>query len=170
MYNESIQQFVKMLGNLSAFIDKAVQHAESKKCDVTNLLNARLVADQFNFIRQVLSACDGPKLAAARLTGKEAPKYEDTETTVEQLKTRINNTVDYLKSFTDSDFVGCDDKKIELPFRPGLYVLGKDYFLEFVTPNFYFHVTTAYAILRANGVDIGKTDYIGHVDFKKIEG
>jgi hypothetical protein len=169
MYYETVQQFKKMLFNLANHIDKAVQHAETKKFDIGNILNSRLAPDQFNFIRQVQVACDTSKGFAARLAGQEAPKHEDTETSVDELKARIKKVSDYLDTFPQDAFAGSGDRKIELPFiLPGHYITGEEYTIEFAVPNFYFHISTAYEILRHNGVEIGKRDFIGHVNFKPV--
>lgn len=168
MYYLTIQQFKKILTNISGLLDKAVQYSETKKFDIGNLLNARLAPDQFNFIRQVQIACDNAKYTAARLCGKEAPKHEDNEKTVGELKERINTVVEYLNSYTENDFTGAAERKIVLPFRPTEAFSGEEYLIEFSIPNFYFHVCTAYAILRHNGVDIGKRDYIGNIYPKNV--
>ncbi|MGB1016855.1 MAG: DUF1993 domain-containing protein, partial [Nannocystaceae bacterium] len=129
--------------------------------DPVVLLTSRLAPDQYPLTRQVQIACDSAKFAGARLTGKDAPKHEDTETTYEQLTARITSTIEYLNTLVAADFEGCEDKTVELPFLPGKGVKGSDYLKDFVLPNFYFHATTAYAILRHNGIDVGKRDYIG---------
>lgn len=170
MYYQTILQFKKMLLNLSKILDKAVEYSEAKKFDSTILINDRLAPDQFSFTRQIQLACDNAKFIASRLSGKEAPKHEDNEKTIEELKERITKATEYLDSFTTEDFDGCTDRKIQLPFRPGLYLNGEEYFVEFAVPNFYFHVTTAYSILRHNGLNIGKMDYLGSVNFKPLEG
>ena len=169
MYLQSVQEFSKMLTNISGLLDKAVLHAEAKKFDINNLLNARLAPDQFSLIRQIQICCDNVKAVAARLSGQDAPVHEDNEQTVDELKARITKVQDYVKGFKADDFTGAADRKIVLPFLPGVYMDGDQYLFEFATPNFYFHVSTAYAILRHNGVDIGKRDFIGHVDMKPME-
>ncbi len=169
MYYQSIQQLTKMLLNFQVIIDKAVAYAESKKFDIANLLNARLAPDQFPFTKQVQVFCDSAKFAGARLAGKEAPKHEDNEKTIEELKERINKVIGYLKEFNQDDFTGASDRKIELQFMPGKYITGEEYLVEFVIPNFYFHYCAAYSILRHNGLDIGKMDYIGSVNFKELK-
>ncbi|MGV3522603.1 MAG: DUF1993 domain-containing protein [Candidatus Sericytochromatia bacterium] len=161
MYHDLIQQSANMLLALPNLLDKAEAFATSRKCDVANLLQARLIPDQFSLTRQIQTACDNAKFMAARLSGQEAPKHPDTEQTVEELKQRVQHTVDYLRSFTPADFEGAAERQVVLPFIPHMYLTGHDYLLSFALPNFYFHVTTVYAILRANGVEIGKTDYFG---------
>jgi hypothetical protein len=169
MIYQTVQQFKKMLGNLSNFLDKGAQLAEAKKFDSINLVNSRLAPDQFPLVKQVQTACDTTKGLVARLTGKEAPKHEDNEQTIEELKARINKVIGYVSEFRQEDFDGAATRKIELPFiMAGHYITGEEYMVEFAIPNFYFHVTTAYDILRHNGVDLGKRDLIGSVPFKPL--
>ncbi len=165
MYKQTVPQFIRMLENLSRWLEKAEKHAETKKFDVNTLSTARLIADQYPLNRQVQSVCDSAKICAARLTGKEWPKHEDNETTFEQLHQRINKCVTYLKTFKPEDFKGSEDRPIALPFFEGKSFPGEYYANHLGLPNFYFHVTTVYAILRANGVDVGKTDYVGALEF-----
>jgi hypothetical protein len=167
MYNVTVPLFIKALSNMSAILDKAVLYAEKKKFDVSYLLQSRLSPDQFPFIRQIQAASDSAKGAAARLAGIEPPKMEDNETTVEDLKIRIDKTIDFLKSLTPKQINGSEDKKISIWFIPGKYLTGLEYITEMVLPNFYFHITTAYSILRHNGVSIGKIDYLGQLSLKE---
>lgn len=148
-------------------MDKASIHATNKKFEMDVLLNARLAPDQFNFIRQVQIACDTAKLCAARLAGKEAPKHEDNEKTLLELKGRIESVIGYLKTFKPEDFNGAEDRKISQPRWEGKYLTGFEYVNHHALPNIYFHITTAYSILRHNGVDIGKKDYLGELPFKQ---
>ena len=168
LYDLTVVQFSKMLKNLSAILDKAAEFAEPKKIDVRVLLNSRLSADQFNLIRQVQIACDTAKLGAARLTGKtdSAPKHEDDETTLTDLQARINSVLDYLSGFTREDFANAESEKISQPRWEGKYLSGYEFAIQHAIPNIYFHVTTAYSILRHNGVDIGKKDYLGPLPYK----
>jgi hypothetical protein len=166
LYEVTIPQFVKMLHNLSLILDKAQKNADARKFDVEVLLNSRLAPDQFNFIRQIQICCDTAKFCASRLLGKEAPVNEDKEKTLPELKARIEQTVGYLNSFSKADFANSEERKISHPRWEGKHLLGKDYVLEHVIPNFYFHLTTAYSILRHQGVDIGKKDYLGELPFK----
>jgi hypothetical protein len=161
----SIMQTKKMLTNLEAWLDKATAHAQQKAFDPEVLLGARLAPDQYALLRQVQSACDSAKFLAARLTGKEPPKHPDTEQTLEQLRARIRTCVAYLETYQPADFEGAEARAVSLPSREGKLIKGADYLVEMGLPNFYFHVTTAYAILRHNGVDLGKRDYLGHVPF-----
>lgn len=167
-YDLTVVQFSKMLKNLSAILEKGRQFAEEKKFDVTVLLNSRLAPDQFNLIRQVQIACDSAKLGVARLTNKvdSAPKHEDNETTLDQLQQRIASVLEYLSSVKKEDFANAEMQKITQPRWEQKYLHGKEFLIEHAIPNVYFHVTTAYAILRHNGVDVGKKDYLGQMAFK----
>lgn len=160
-------QFIRMLDNFSAILAKAEQHAAAKKFDVGVLLESRLAPDQFNFIRQVQIMTDTAKKAAGYLTGKEPPTHPDTEKTLPELKARIDSVTSYLKTFTPADFEGAATRKVSQPRWEGQYLTGEEYVLHHVIPNFYFHVTTAYSILRHNGVDVGKRDYLGKMPYKK---
>ncbi|PIQ24417.1 DUF1993 domain-containing protein [bacterium (Candidatus Blackallbacteria) CG17_big_fil_post_rev_8_21_14_2_50_48_46] len=168
MYYETLQIFAKMLLNLSAWLDKLEAYAEERKFDPANLLTARLAPDQFPLIRQIQSSCDSAKFAASRLTGREAPSHPDTETNLAELKSRIQATVDYLRSFDETDFKDSAEKQVVLPFFPDKFLTGQAYLQEFALPNFYFHLNTSYAILRHNGVCIGKQDYIGSLPFQEL--
>lgn len=167
LYDLIIVQFSKMLGNLNHILDKANQNADSRKIQMEVLLNSRLAPDQFNFIRQVQIACDTAKLCAARISGKEAPSHDDSEKTLNELKTRIEDTIKYLKSFSEKDFSGGMERHISQPRWEGKYLTGYEYVIQHAVPNIYFHITTAYSILRHNGVDIGKKDYLGEMPYKK---
>jgi hypothetical protein len=166
-YEITVTQFTKMLNNLSVILDKAVPFAEAKKFDLDVLLNGRLAPDQFNLIRQVQIACDTAKVGASRLTGKDAPNHPDTEKTLPELKARIESTIAYLQTFTANDYVEAASRKISQPRWEGQWVTGEEFAIQHMMPNFYFHITTAYAILRHNGVDVGKKDYLGKMPYKK---
>lgn len=168
MYLALVRQLVRSLQNLSACLAKGAHSALERKFDASVLLQSRLAPDQFALVRQVQIACDSAKLSAARLSGKDAPKHEDNETTIEQLQARIASVVAYLEGFVEADFAGTDDRDISLPFVPGMTIKGRDFAVEYALPNFYFHVTTAYAILRHNGVAVGKMDYLGQLSFVPI--
>jgi len=161
LYEASVPQFKKMLTNLSKWLDKAAEHAEKKSFDPNTYLTARLAPDQFAFVRQVQSSCDSAKFAVARIAGKEPPKHPDTEQTFDELRKRVQSVITYLETFKPEDFVGADKRLVALPFLEGKVLATTDYLNEMALPNFYFHVTTAYAILRHNGVNLGKQDYIG---------
>ena len=167
LFEMTVPQFTKTLHNLSNMLGKASTLAETKKFEIDVLLNARLAPDQFNFIRQVQIACDTAKLCGARLTGKDAPTHADTEKTLSEVKARIDSTIQYLNSLSVQDYVGAEAKHITQPRWEGKYLTGHDYVVHHAVPNFYFHITTAYSILRHNGVDIGKKDYLGEIPYKK---
>jgi len=165
-YKIVTEQFTKSLSNLLEILEKTSKQAESKKVDFSVLLNSRLIADQFSLIRQVQIACDTAKLASARLAGKEAPFHDDKEVNLDEIRQRVESVREYLKSFQSSDFNESADRKITQPRWEGKYLTGEQYLLHHAIPNFYFHITTAYAILRTNGFDIGKKDYLGEMPFK----
>lgn len=167
LYEIVVPQAKKMLHNLSAILDKGATLAEAKKFDTSVLLHARLAPDQFNLIRQVQIACDTAKLGVSRLTGKDAPVNDDKEQALAELKTRIDQTLSYLGTFSAKDFVDAEKKHISQPRWEGKYLTGLEFVVEHMLPNLYFHVTTTYAILRHNGVEVGKTDYLGAMPFKK---
>jgi len=168
LYEATIPQFKKALGNLQQWLDKATEFATSKSFDPSVLLTARLAPDQFPLIRQIQSACDGAKTTSARLTGKQPPVHPDTEQTLDEIRARISTVLAYLDTFSADDFKGADTRKIPLFFMPGKAALGADYLNEFCLPNFYFHLTTAYAILRHNGVALGKMDFIGSMTVSDV--
>ena len=162
MYQASIPQFQRMLGNLASILEKAESWAVEKKLDPAVLLNLRLAPDMFPLKRQLQIATDSAKGCAARLAGVDIPSYPDTEETFAELKARLQKTIDFLASFTPAQIDGSEEKAIILNFPSmELKFSGRDYLFQFVQPNFYFHLTTAYAILRHNGLDIGKMDFIG---------
>jgi len=167
IYENTVPQFTKMLNNLLVILDKGAQFAETKKFDTEVLMQSRLAPDQFPLIRQVQIACDTAKLGVSRLTGKDAPSHDDSEKTLADIKTRIESTVTYLKKFTAKDFSEAATRHVTQPRWEGQYLTGEDYTLHHVIPNFYFHLTTTYAILRNNGVDVGKKDYLGAMPYKK---
>ncbi|HXX10229.1 MAG TPA: DUF1993 domain-containing protein [Burkholderiales bacterium] len=163
MYQASAPRFVNILKNLSAILDKAQAYADARKIDPTVLTSSRLYPDMFTLARQVQTACDTAKGAVARLAGIEIPKYEDTEQTLAELKARIAKTIDFIGTVKAAQIEGSEDKSIVLKIRgQDVNYTGMQYLLGFAHPNFYFHVTTAYDILRHNGVEIGKRDYIGN--------
>ncbi|MGH8706304.1 MAG: DUF1993 domain-containing protein [Burkholderiales bacterium] len=162
MYQASAPRFVNMLNNLSAILDKAQAHVEAKKIDPAALTAYRLYPDMFPLTRQVQTACDTAKGAVARLGGVEVPRHEDTEQTVAELKARIAKTIAFIQSVKPAQIEGTEDKEIVLKIGPReLRFTGMQYLLGFALPNFYFHAATAYDILRHNGVEIGKRDFIG---------
>lgn len=164
-----ISQFSKMLGNLVTILDKAAAHAETKKFDIDVLLQARLSPDQLNLMRQIQVACDTAKLAAARLADKEqdAPAHADTQTTLVEAKARVQSVIDYLQAFNAVDFDGAAQRRITQPRWKGKSLSGEEFLIQHAVPNLYFHVTTAYAILRHHGVEVGKMSYLGELPFKE---
>lgn len=160
---ESIAQFAKMLRNLDRWIEKTTTYAEAKKFDVNNLVTARLAPDQYPLVRQVQACCDQAKFAAAYLSGKEAPKHPDTETTMAELRQRIAACLGFLESVKAEELAGFEDRKVSPPWMHGKWLKGDHYLAQLAIPNFYFHVTTAYSILRSNGVDVGKMDFLGAI-------
>jgi len=166
LYDITITQYRKMLDNLSHILDKAAQYAEAKKFSVDVLLNSRLAPDQFNLIRQVQISCDTAKFGAARVCGKEAPSHPDTEATLDELQARIKVVQDYLASFKPEDFHGAEERHVSQPRWEGKYLTGLEFILQHSLPNIYFHITTAYSILRHNGVDVGKKDFLGNMPLK----
>jgi uncharacterized protein len=163
MYQASAPRFVNTLRNLSAMLDKAQAHCDAKKIDPLALTGARLYPDMFAFARQVQVACDTAKGAMARLAGVEIPKYEDTEKTFEELKARIAKTVAYIETFKPAQIDGTEDKDYVIKLGPReMQWKGMQYLLGFALPNFYFHAATAYDILRHNGVELAKRDFIGN--------
>lgn len=164
MYLASIPPIVRSLTNLRAILEKAAAHAEARKIDPSVLINARLYPDMFPLLRQVQIATDNAKGGASRLAGKEPPKYEDNESTFPDLLARIDKTVALLETFKPEEMDGSEDRTITLPMHDRtLTFKGLPYLLDYVLPNIYFHVTTAYAILRHNGVEIGKKDFLGTI-------
>ena len=162
MYQASIPGFLRMLGNLSAILHKAEAYAAERKIEPGVLINARLAPDMLPLVRQVQIATDGVKGCGARLAGIEIPSYADTESSFAELQERIAKTRAFLQGIDAAQLEGSEGKEITLKF-PSMEMKfgGRDYLLGFVLPNFYFHVTTAYAILRHNGLQIGKMDYLG---------
>ncbi len=167
LYEITVPQFKKMLNNFQLILDKAAAFADQKKIEGEVLLNSRLAPDQFNFIRQIQIMCDTAKLGISRLTGQDAPSHPDTEKTLNELRERIKSTVSYLEKFSAKDFADSATRKISQPRWEGKWLTGEEFALNHALPNFYFHMTTAYSILRHNGVEIGKKDYLGKMPFKE---
>jgi uncharacterized protein len=163
MYQASIPVFIRMLGNLSTLLDKAAAHAEAKKIDPVIFINFRLAPDMYPLSQQIQIATDMAKGCAARLAGIDVPSYEDNESTFPELQARIAKTVAFLQSVSAEQINGSEERTVTLTLHGQETVfLGQPYLLNFVHPNFYFHITTAYAILRHNGVEIGKMDFVGN--------
>jgi hypothetical protein len=162
MYSASVPIFVRTLTNLLTWLDKAEAHAAAKKYDTSVLLAARLAPDMLPFTRQIQIASDTVKFCVARLAGVEGPKFEDTEASFDELRARVRKTIDYLQSVPAAQIDGSEDRDIALPRRDGTLMLkGEAYLKHYVLPNFFFHVTTTYALLRHNGVELGKRDFLG---------
>jgi len=162
MYQASIPVFIRMLNNLAAILEKAAAHAEALKIDPTVLINSRLFPNMFPLVRQVQIASDGAKGGAARLAGMEPPVYEDNETSIPELLARLRKTISFLETLKPAQIDGSEEKTIAWKTRSGEKSLpGMPYLLNHVTPNLYFHVTTAYNILRHCGVELGKQDFLG---------
>ncbi len=166
MYASMFLQFQKQLRQLDTWLDKAEAFAKERSFDANVLLTARLAPDQFPLVRQIQSSCDTAKLAAVRLTGKEAPSHPDTETTITELRARIQSVLAFLGSLTPADFADAGTRTVSQPRWEGRVMTGHDYFLEHAVPNFYFHLTHAYALLRHNGVHVGKRDYLGTLSLR----
>jgi hypothetical protein len=163
MYQASAPRFANILNNLSAILARAKAHAEAKKIDEQVLTSSRLYPDMFALARQVQIACDTAKGAVARLAGVEIPKHEDTEKTFDELMARIGKTLAFIATVKAAQIDGSEDRDVVLKLRgKDVTFKGMQYLLGFAWPNFYFHVTTAYAILRHNGVELGKSDFIGN--------
>ncbi|AZZ90048.1 DUF1993 family protein [Hahella sp. KA22] len=162
MYQTSVPIFIRMLGNLNQILEKAAAHAEKKGFNPQNLVNYRLYPDMLPLSSQIQIATDTVKGCVARLSDQQPPVFEDNEITLAELSARVTKTIDYVKTFTPEQIDNTEEKTIQL--KLGSYTptfTGQRYLLHFVLPNLYFHITTAYAILRHNGVDIGKADYLG---------
>jgi uncharacterized protein len=164
IYDFSIPVLTRGLTNLSAILDKGAAHATAKKFDSLVLAQSRLFPDMHPLVRQVQIACDTAKGAAARLAGIEVPKHEDTEVTFADLKARIAKTVDFLKSVTAGQLKDAESRSIEIKFPNSSWKFtGKSYLTDFVLPNFYFHASIAYALLRKAGVEVGKNAFLGTI-------
>lgn len=159
--HDAIGLFRKTLENLEKWMDKAGEHAKARSFDVDVLAAARLAPDQFAFAQQVQAACDQAKYAAAYLAGKPAPSHPDTEKTFAELRDRIRKCTGFLATVQEKDLAGAEDRKVAPPWLGGKWLRGGDYLVHVAVPNFFFHVTMAYALLRHNGVTLGKPDFIG---------
>jgi hypothetical protein len=166
LYDATVPVFTKFLGGIEKWLDKAVAYADQKKFDPETLMHARLAPDQYPFLRQVQAACDQAKYCVAKLTGKEPPSHPDTEKTIAEIRARIRTVLDYLKTFKPEDFKGAEDRLVKHSWMPAS-LKGGDYLDHFLLPNFHFHLTTAYQILRHNGVEVGKMDYMISLPFQK---
>jgi len=162
MYPVSVPVFIRMLNSLAAILEKAAVHCEAKKIDPAALINFRLYPDMFAFAKQIQVAADAAKNGAARLAGVEAPEFENSEKTFPELIERVKKTVAFLDTFKPEQIDGTEEKEIIIKRGDtSVSYKGQDFLLNRALPNFYFHITTAYDILRHNGVDLGKKDYLG---------
>ena len=168
LHEASVAVMAHMLGQLSAILDKAAAHAEAGGIDPATLVEARLAPDMFALARQVQVACDQAKNGGSRLAGVEPPKFEDTEKTIDELKARVAKTLAYVQSLDKAKIDAAADHEITFPLGPVNkgHMKGDDYLTHFVLPNFYFHCTAAYAILRHAGVEVGKRDFLGAIPIK----
>jgi uncharacterized protein len=166
MYHRAISQCTQMLENLESWLDEAEAYAAAKTFDVGVLMTDRLAPDMKPFIYQVQSACDYVKAGAAWLTGRTPPRHEDDEQTIDQVRARIRKTVAFAESLEEAEYAGASERKVSMSWAPAGKVLGgENYLLQMTLPNTYFHVAMAYAILRHNGVDIGKMDFLGPINW-----
>ncbi|MEM6959537.1 MAG: DUF1993 domain-containing protein [Myxococcota bacterium] len=164
LFDAVIPGTTKILTNMEGWLGKATAFAESRDFSPDRFLSFRLAPGMFAFDRNVQAACDTAKFAAARVTGKDAPSYPDEESTMVELVERIQKTRTYLEGFTPADFEGADSRVVPLPFAKGKGAVAGEYLNGFALPNFFFHATTVYAILRHGGVELGKRDYLGSLD------
>ncbi len=166
MFNTVFHQMQKQLAQLDTWFEKATAYATAKKFDPSLFLQFRIAPDMLPFVTQVRIATDTAKLAASRLTGKDAPVFEDKETTLTELVERVAKTRAYLESVTEADLANAATRTISTPRWEGKTMTGQDYFMEHALPNFYFHIAMTYALLRHNGVELGKKDYLGPLSLK----
>ena len=172
LYTMTIPPMIKTLTTFGKILDKAASYADSKKTARRGfeeaLLHDRIIFDQFPFVQQVQIATDNAKGGAARLAGIEPPVFEDTEKTIPELKARLDKTISFLESIGAEGVIGQEERKIEQRYFPGKYLTAFDYATGYLMPNFYFHIVTAYSILRKNGIALGKDDYIGPQPLKDL--
>lgn len=169
MYTATAPQMIRMLEAMAGWFGKAEAHAEQRGFPVDRLLQCRLAPDQYPLVRQVQIACDTAKMTVGRMIDQEPPAFPDDEQTFAELRERIAATVRWLQDLEEADFAGARERRIRRDyFPPGMCVRGEAYLDEFGLPNFYFHLTTAYAILRHNGVDLGKRDFIAGMSFEAL--
>ena len=163
MHSASAPVFTRMLGNMLAWLDKAQAHAEARKFDTANYLGLRLAPDMLPLVRQVQIASDSAKGCMSRLAGLELPKWEDDEASLDELRARIRKTLDHVQSISAAQFAGADSREIVIPMRSGdpLRMDGESFLKHFALPNFFFHVTATYMLLRHAGVELGKMEFLG---------
>jgi hypothetical protein len=168
LYTFTVPIFTKSLGGLKDVLTKAEAHAKETGISEADFLNDRLAPDMFPLVRQVQIACDNAKGATARLAGVEVPKFEDTEASFAELQARIDTTLEFIKSVPETAFEGAATRQIVLPYYADKYMTGFDYVREYALPNFFFHVVTAYALVRKNGTPIGKADFVNNATFRDL--
>ena len=163
MHSASAPVFARLLNNMLNWLDRAEAHAQARKFDANNYLGLRLAPDMLPFVRQIQIASDAAKACMSRLAGAEIPKWEDNEATLDDLRARIRKTLAHVQSFSPSQVDGSDDRPISVPMRSGdaLQFTGETFLRHYALPNFFFHSTTAYALLRQAGVELGKADFLG---------
>ena len=161
MYYQAITQCTQYLKNLLAWLDKAEQHAAARKFDVEVLMHSRLAPDMLDFVYQVQSACDYVKGGAAWLSGQKPPRHEDNEKTIGEVRERLRKTIAFAESVKEPQYAAAAEQRVGFSWAPGKVMVGPDYLLQMTLPSVFFHVCMAYAILRHNGVDVGKMDYLG---------
>lgn len=166
VFEASVQQFVVALTGLKALLKKAESSAQSRKFDMSVLLETRLFPDMFPLGKQIQTACDAAKFCGSRLSQTTPPVFDDQEKNLSDYLERIEQTISYLKALKEEDFKDYEQKEIIFPWNPTQKLMGKDYLIQFALPNFYFHLTTAYNILRSCGIEIGKADYLGKINWQ----
>ena len=166
LYDATVPVFTKLLRQVDRWLDKGVAFAEQRKFDPEVLVQSRLAPNQYTFLRQIQGACDQAKFAVAKLTGKDAPAHPDTEKTIPEIRARLATVIEYLATFKREDFNGAEERACSHTWMQGKVMRGGDYLDHMALPNLHFHLTTAYAILRHNGVDLGKGDYLGELPFR----
>jgi hypothetical protein len=168
LYDQSVPQFVRAVGQVNRWLDKAEAHAAAKKFDAEVFLATRLAPDQYALVRQIQSLSDAAKFCSAYLAGVTPPAFPDVEKTLPEIRARIEKTLAFLQTIKPEQFEGAADRVVRLPWMPGKGLKGFDYLTRLALPNFYFHLTTTYAILRHNGVDLGKQDFIADLPFVDV--
>lgn len=166
VYDITAGQFIRSLTALQGMLTKAAQFADHKRISAEVLLGSRLAPDQFPLAKQIQMTCDNAKLCVARLTGVDAPKHEDNEQTLPEFVARVDSTIAFLKTINPEQFQNYTERTVRFGYLPGVHLTAKDYVTQHALPNFYFHLTTVYAILRHNGVELGKRDYLVGVNFR----
>lgn len=166
VFEVTVPQFILTLSALKSLLKKGHDYTEARQIDMAVVFESRLAPDQFPLGRQIQIACDTAKFCVSRLTGSEAPGFADDEKTYPDYIDRIDRTIDFLQTFKPENFHGYETKKVSFAWYPGHYLDGHNYLVQHAIPNFYFHITTAYSILRFNGVELGKKDFLGEQNWK----